>query len=59
MKKVLKNIFTYILAIIATISVNFNIGSEVVNFDRFGETSVIYIILFIFFFIHFKKSFKN
>lgn len=55
MKKVLKNIFTYILAIIATISVNFNIGSEVVNFDRFGETSVIYIILFIFFLYILKR----
>lgn len=58
MKKYLENICIYILAIIAIISINFNISSNVFNLDRFGEVSVIYVVLFIFMVYLLKRVLK-
>lgn len=58
MKIWLNNILIYILAIIAVISINFNIGLDVFNTERFGEVSVIYVILFIFMVYLLKKVFR-
>lgn len=47
MKKWMNNIAIYILSVISVISINFNISSNVIEFERFGEESVIYVALFI------------
>lgn len=58
MKNGMKNILIYILALIAVISINFNIGTNVFNTERFGEVSVIYVALFIFMVYILKRVFK-
>lgn len=58
MKKYLENICIYILAIIAVISINFNISSNVFDLDRFGEVSIIYVVLFIFMVYLLKRVLK-